>query len=175
MMTDNHPPIMSSISFHFFFAPPPAPPPPPPPPPSLPPLMLRCGCENISTSPLSNSITALTQTRWHVKWTITKAKATIQLRSISHSDSCRSTSCCSISRTDRLDLDTSLVTSRWLLTRGPIKAVSWPKRDPILLGWKLIPVVFYHWLTLRNTTWLSFQPNSHCCADLRHKLAQSGQ
>ena len=29
---------------------------------------------------------------------------------------------------------------------------------PVLLGWKLSPVVFYHWLKLRNTTWLSFQP-----------------
>ena len=28
-----------------------------------------------------------------------------------------------------------------------------------ILGWKLSPVVLYHWLTLRNTTWLSFQPN----------------
>ena len=28
-----------------------------------------------------------------------------------------------------------------------------------LLGWKLSPVVFYHWLVLRNTTWLSFQAN----------------
>ena len=28
-----------------------------------------------------------------------------------------------------------------------------------ILGWKLSPVVFYHWLTLLNTTWLSFQPN----------------
>ena len=25
--------------------------------------------------------------------------------------------------------------------------------------WKLSPVVFYHWLTARNTTGLSFQPN----------------
>ena len=29
-----------------------------------------------------------------------------------------------------------------------------------LLGWKLSPVVFYHWLTARNTTGLSFQPNN---------------
>ena len=29
-----------------------------------------------------------------------------------------------------------------------------------ILGWKLSPVVLYRWLTLRNTTWLSFQPNS---------------
>ena len=28
------------------------------------------------------------------------------------------------------------------------------------LGWKLSPVVFYRLLTLQNTTWLSFQPNS---------------
>ena len=26
-------------------------------------------------------------------------------------------------------------------------------------GWKLSPVVFYHWLALQNTTGLSFQPN----------------
>ena len=29
-----------------------------------------------------------------------------------------------------------------------------------LLGWKLSPVVFYHQLTLRNTTRLSFQLNT---------------
>ena len=28
-----------------------------------------------------------------------------------------------------------------------------------LFGWKLSPVVFYHWFRLRNTTWLSLQPN----------------
>ena len=27
-----------------------------------------------------------------------------------------------------------------------------------VLGWKLSPVVFYRWLTIRNTTGLSFQP-----------------
>ena len=27
-------------------------------------------------------------------------------------------------------------------------------------SWKLSPVVFYRWLRLRNTTWLSFQPNT---------------
>ena len=30
----------------------------------------------------------------------------------------------------------------------------------LLLGWKLSPVAFYHWLMLQNTTWLSFQANS---------------
>ena len=30
----------------------------------------------------------------------------------------------------------------------------------LLLGWKLSHVVFYRWLSLQNTTWLSFQPNS---------------
>ena len=29
-----------------------------------------------------------------------------------------------------------------------------------LSGWKLSPVVFYHWLTVRNTTGLSFQPDT---------------
>ena len=29
-----------------------------------------------------------------------------------------------------------------------------------LLAWKLSPVVFYRWITLRNTTGLSFQPNT---------------
>ena len=29
-----------------------------------------------------------------------------------------------------------------------------------MLAWKLSPVVFDHWLTLRNTTGLSFQPNT---------------
>ena len=30
----------------------------------------------------------------------------------------------------------------------------------MILGWKLSPVVFYRWITARNTTWLSFQPNT---------------
>ena len=41
-----------------------------------------------------------------------------------------------------------------------------------LLNWKLSPVVFYYWLALRNTTWLSFQPNTsllfHYCFVPRH-------
>ena len=33
-------------------------------------------------------------------------------------------------------------------------------RNCQLLDWKLSPVAFYHWIRLRNTTWLSFQANA---------------
>ena len=31
-----------------------------------------------------------------------------------------------------------------------------------VLGWKLSPVVFCHWLTLQSATWLSFQTSTNC-------------
>ena len=40
-------------------------------------------------------------------------------------------------------------------------SINHQKKWLILLGWKLSPVAFSRWLTVRNTTWLSFQPNSY--------------
>ena len=38
-----------------------------------------------------------------------------------------------------------------------ISHITVTKKMQIVLGWKLSPVVFYHWIRLRNATWLSFQ------------------
>ena len=51
--------------------------------------------------------------------------------------------------------------NRWLNPKNLYWNTKWNgiKKNWVISGWKQSPVVFYYWISLRNTNWLSFQPN----------------